>query len=97
MAVRNIIQLISANVAAAAQNVDPGGTYQLAITGTLSGATLALQILGPDGSTYGNYPGLSLAALPVVANVDLPVGAMTRMTVTGGTPASLNATLSWIR
>lgn len=97
MAVRNILQLISANVAAAAQTVDPGGVYQLAITGTLGGATLAFQILGPDGTTYGTYPGLSLGTLPVIANVEIPVGASVRMTVTGGTPSALNATASWVR
>lgn len=97
MAVRNVLQLIAANVAQAAQGVDPGGVYQLAITGTLGGATLAFQILGPDGTTYGTYPGLTLTALPVIANVEVPVGASVRMTITGGTPSALNATLSWVR
>lgn len=73
----------------------PGGRYVVAVTGTFSGATLALEFLGPDGVTALAVASGSLTAAGSF-EVSLPEG-YARMTVTGGPPSGIYAGLGLIR
>lgn len=90
------LALIAANVAAAAQGAY-GGDYIWTVTGTFGGASVQLQSLGPDGSTYQNV-GAAKTAPDATGGTGVGIGsnATVRATITGGTPANLNATLSRI-
>lgn len=68
----------------------PGGRGTFIVSGTFSGATVALQLLGPDGSTWidaGTYTSLTAAG---GGNFDLPQGQI-RASVASGTPSGLYA------
>lgn len=65
-----------------------GGKALVTILAGTGGATVALQILGPNGSTYVNLPGASVTVDTAVV-IDLPAGTY-RGAVTGGTtPAGI--------
>lgn len=67
-----------------------GGRGQFKALGTFAGATVTLQVLGPDGTTWqavGEEATLDAAGL---ANFDCPPGQL-RAAVTGGTPSGLYA------
>lgn len=74
-----------------------GGEYIFTVEGTVSGATIALQIKTPNGtlatvSVFSNSP-VSTTALPYAqTSIDLPAGQV-QATVTGGTPSALFAYL----
>lgn len=68
----------------------PGGRGTFLATGTFSGATVKLQVLGPDNTTWidaGTYTTLTAAG---AGNFDLPQGQI-RAAVTGGPPSGINA------
>jgi hypothetical protein len=68
----------------------PGGRGSFIVAGTFGGATVKLQLLGPDGSTYidaGSYTTLTAAG---IGNFDLPQGKI-RANVSGGSPSGLYA------
>ena len=70
-----------------------GGKAQFSAAGTFGGATVALEVLGPDGTTWiaaGTSTSLTAAGLAVV---DLPQGQV-RASVTGGAPSGLYARLA---
>lgn len=76
----------------------PGGEYMFLASGTISGATISLQIKLPDGS-YSDVKSLNgntlinSTTLPVaISAVDLPAGVI-RMALSGGTPTGINAYL----
>ena len=99
MGKKSVIQLLSAAAGVGnggPNNVSLGGTYQYSIAGTFGGTTAKLQTLGPDGSTYVDYPSVSHTAAAMM-NVDLPAGATVRSVMTSGSPTGMNATLSFIR
>jgi hypothetical protein len=75
----------SATGAAATWN---GGAGVFAVVGTFTGATVALEYLGPDGTTWvASAAGLTANGLQRFA---LPPGQI-RASVTGGTPSGLYA------
>lgn len=72
-----------------------GGKAQFSAAGTFGGATVALEVLGPDNATWiaaATSTSLTAAGLAVV---DLPQGQV-RASVTGGTPSGLYARLARI-
>lgn len=87
-----VVNLLS-NAGATGSGVAFGGgkAHWLLVAGT-GGATMALQVLGPDGSSWIAVPSASSSSSTVVA-LDLPEGTY-RTTVTGGTtPAGIYSTL----
>jgi len=88
--VQEVIQLVTANVASAAQTVY-GGNYIFSQTCTTYG-TDALQVRGPDGATYQTV--ISLAASDTTGGTAVSLGssALVKAVVTGTT--GCNATLS---
>lgn len=67
-----------------------GGRGHFAASGTFGGATVKLQFLGPDGSTWidaGTYTTLTAAG---AGNFDLPEGQI-RAAVSGGSPSGIYA------
>lgn len=70
----------------------PGGKGQFALVGTVSGATITLEQLGPDGSTWvslGSAVALTAAGVGVF---EAPAGQI-RALVASGTPSGLYATV----
>lgn len=88
--------IVNAAVTGPAVPITRSGTYSFACLGTFTGATVALNILGPDGATYIPIPNASFTAAGVMS-VDLPAGSTVKAVVTGGTPAGLYSNLSLIR
>lgn len=70
-----------------------GGEYLWAVAGTFGGATVKLQYLGPDGTTYIDVPSASLTAVGAVL-VRIGANASVKAVVTGGTPSGLYSNLS---
>jgi hypothetical protein len=72
----------------------PGGRYVFAVVATFNGATIKLQMLGPDGSTLLD---VSTSQTNLTANgngvVDLPP-CMVQATVVGGPPAAVYASIA---
>lgn len=92
MAVQRITLLSNASATGSAVNVPVCGYYQFMVSGTIGGATVKLQILGPDESTYVDVGSGSLTAAGTVL-VALPAGASVKAAVTGGTPSALYAAI----
>lgn len=69
----------------------PGGAGVFTVTGTFGGATVKLQQLGPDGTTWLDISGgdATLTA-PGQGGFVLPEGRI-RASVSGGTPSGLDA------
>jgi hypothetical protein len=80
----------------AAQTVSHGGTYLYQIAGTFGGTTAKMQILGPDGTTWQDYTGVSHTAAGMI-KIDLPAGAQVRSVMTSGTPTAMYATLGLVQ
>ena len=69
----------------------PGGAGVFAVTGTFGGATVKLQQLGPDGTTWLDVAGGDVDLLaPGQGGFVLPAGLI-RAVVTGGAPSGLDA------
>lgn len=87
------IDLIS-NAAAtgAAKTCALGGRYLMVLAGTVGGATVTVEILGPDGATYVLVDGATLSAVGT-KTIFLPWGATVRGAVAGGTPSGLYLSL----
>lgn len=75
----------------------PGGEYMFMVDGTVSGATISLQIQMPNG-TWADVQVFTGAVVKFTAlpgnqtGIDLPAG-LVRMAAAGGTPTGLNAYL----
>jgi hypothetical protein len=69
------------------QSIAFGGRYLMLCAGDFDGATVAVGMLGPDGSTYFDIPDSDLTASGT-ATLWLPPRAQLRGTVTGGTNPS---------
>lgn len=82
------------NASASGSAVGPinGGSYEWCTTGTFGGASLQLQALGPDGTTYINVGSAVTSA--GCTGVVLGRNAQVKVTVTGGTPSGLFSSLS---
>lgn len=74
--------------------VQIGGRYVLTAVGTFSGATLQIQMLGPDNTTFIDLANGAFTAAPVGVAMDLPQGAHVRATLTGGSPTGMYAALA---
>jgi len=67
-----------------------GGRGAFAVAGTFGGATVTLQILGPDGTTWiGLGTDAALTAAGIVG-FECPAGQL-RAAVSGGSPSGLHA------
>ena len=66
----------------------PGGRGSVILTGTIGGATINFQFLGPDGSTWVTI-GSAIAAAGQ-SLFELPPGQI-RISISGGTPSALYA------
>lgn len=87
------LQLLNNEAATGAEAVAQiGGRYVFAINGTFGGTTAQLQFLGPNGTTYIDVTGGSFTAAGSVS-VDVARGTHARVTLTGGTPSAMYATL----
>lgn len=86
----NVFTLLSNASATGAAVQWPGGQGTFAVVGTFGGATVALQFLGPDGSTYINAGTNTTLTAAGAGNFILPP-VLIRATVTGGTPSALYA------
>ena len=65
-----------------------GGKGTISAVGTFSGATVALQYLGPDGTTWLNAGTDCTLTANGGGNFELPPGQI-RASVSGGTPSAL--------
>jgi len=73
----------------------PGGKGFFSVCGTLTGCTVALQFLGPDGTTWLAVPSVSTVATAIGIAFALPQ-CMIKATLTGGSPAGVYAAADWI-
>lgn len=73
-----------------------GGRGQFSVVGTFSGATVTLQILGPDGSTWQSMGTDAALTAAGVVNFDAPAGSI-RAAVASGSPSGLYAEVASIR
>ena len=71
----------------------PGGRCAFAVAGTFNGATITLQMLGPDGSTLITLGAATTLTSAGVGLVDLPP-CQVQATVTGGPPSGLFASIA---
>ena len=94
MAVDRITLLSNASATGNAVNVPIAGQWMLILAGTVSGATISLQILASDGSSYVTVANSSLTATGT-ATVPLPAGSSVKAAVSGGTPSGLYAALDY--
>lgn len=85
--------LVNGSATSAAQRW-PGGKGFFSASGTFSGATLALQFLGPDGVTWVTPTSASLVAAGGFIFELSPVDI--RVLVTGGPPSGMYANADWI-
>ncbi|WP_203309769.1 hypothetical protein [Sphingomonas beigongshangi] len=73
-----------------------GGDYVFSVTaGAFNGASVQLQSAGPDGTTYQNL-GSAKTANDTTGGTGIGLGsnAKVRITISGGTPTGLYASLS---
>lgn len=92
MAAAQIDLISNAGATGAAKSCALGGRYLMALAGTVGGATVTVEILGPNGATYLTVDGASLTAVGTKV-IFLPWGATVRGAVAGGTPSGLYLTL----
>lgn len=90
-----IVLLDAAAATGAAQRSQLSARYCFAVAGDFDGATVGLELLGPDGATWiavedGSGPLAFTAAAAAI--VELPAGSY-RATIDGGSDPSLYATL----
>lgn len=92
-----LITLLSSASATGAEQVSQRpGRYCFAVAGTFGGATVGLQMLGPDGATWIDIEddaGAIAIASAKARLIALPAGRY-RATITGGAGVSLSATLA---
>lgn len=86
------LDLLSNASATGSAQAWPGGCGSFFAAGTFGGATVTLQVLGPDGSTYLAVG--DLATLTSAGGCNFLLAPCTlRVAVTGGTPSGLYATV----
>jgi hypothetical protein len=75
----------------------PGGRGFFTLAGTVGGATIKIQLLGPDGTTFLDavkLDGTTAASMTAVGCLELEMPpAQIKATVTGGSPSGLYARL----
>jgi hypothetical protein len=90
-----LLQLLSNASAALTGNALfwQGGTATFNLIGTMGGATVSLQVIGPDGQTWQALgASTTVTATGAVTGLQIPAGPV-RCVVTGGPPTGLYATL----
>lgn len=70
-----------------------GGTYVVTALGTFGGATLQLELLGPDDVTWMTISGAVLT-VPGMFTIALPSEGRVRMNIVGGAATGLYATIA---
>lgn len=90
-----IVLLSNASATGNAVTIPVRGQYLLTVTATFSGATVKVQILSGDASTYVDVASSSLTAAGT-ALISLPAGALVKGTITGGPPSGVYATLDLV-
>jgi hypothetical protein len=93
MAASASVSLLSNASASGSLQAWPGGQAIFAVTGTFAGATVSLQLLGPDGVTLLTAGAGTTLTAPGVGVVALPPGQV-QATITGGPPSGINASLA---
>lgn len=91
-----LLNAVAALGSSAAFNVQNGGDFMYAVAGTFGGATVTLETLGPDGSTWislGTAAAMTTAGLCVVS---LPPGRYRATAAGGAGPYLLSASLKSI-
>lgn len=90
----NLVQLLSNAAATGAWVFFNGGIADFSLLGTLGGATVTLQKMGPDGATAVAVGASStVTAVGEVQGLNLPTGVY-RCSISGGPPSGLYATLA---
>lgn len=87
------LTLISNGTASGSQLTWPGGQGFYSVVGTFSGATVALQFVGPDGSTLISVGSSTNCTSACGVVFTLPRGKI-QATVTAGPPSGIYATAS---
>lgn len=72
-----------------------GGRGMFKLAGTVGGATVTLQILGPDGTTWQSLGTDAALTATGVVDFDAPPGQL-RAAVSGGSPSGLYAEVASI-
>lgn len=80
--------LSNASATGAVKSVAYGGRYIMLVQGTFSGATVSVEILGPDGTNYVTVPDSS-KTVAGAAVIYLPAGATVRGAVANGPPTGI--------
>ena len=99
MALTPSFVLFSAQAAIAASlpvTIPFSGDYYFAVNGAFGGCTVALEILGPDGTNYINCGTSATLTAAGTAIVTLPKGAKVRANLTGGAAMSIYAELKGV-
>lgn len=74
----------------------PGGTAFFDVVGTFGGATVSLQFLGPDGTTWMSFgAGSDFTAAGCAVVMSRP--GQVRAAVSGGAPSGLYATIEQVK
>lgn len=82
--------ILLSNASATGDPVEwPGGEGQVSLAGTVNGATVTLQALAADGSTYVAVGTDTTFTAVGMAGFKLTAGTMIRALVAGGTPSGL--------
>lgn len=90
--------LVAAAATGSTVTVETPGDWCFSVAGTFGGATIGLQKLGPDGTTWISLKDSAGAIALTSADalvVSLAAGSY-RATVTGGTGVSVSASLEWV-
>jgi hypothetical protein len=89
MAEQNTVDLLS-NVAVTGAyfRIGLGGVYTLCAEGTFGGATVGMQLKGPNGGAITG-PAETQFTAPGICTLDIGAGQEVRMAVTGGAPSGL--------
>lgn len=84
--------LSNTNVTGSPMSVGGSGEFIFSVDGTFGGATVTLQLLSPDGTSWLSITDAALTAEGAVI-VALGGGSRVRALVAGGTPSALYANL----
>ncbi len=71
-----------------------GGSYVWTTSGTFGGATVKLQYLGPDGTTYIDVASASMSSAGSLFIDHVGAGAIVKAVVSGGSPSGLYSSLT---
>lgn len=90
------MQLLTNESATGTAKLWPGGKGAFALAGTVGGATITLQYLGPDGSTWLTAAAATTLTAVGLGVFELPNGQI-RALVAAGAPSGLYASAEAIK